>query len=575
MKRFLCSLVVTLGAFVSPVWAAPLPKVGELPLIVAQAKSFQSMTDLLKEIMRKSLPAPLLKEVEMELFPKLNNQKFPFLDVKKPFGFYGLLDEKLDKCAGVFLIPITEEKDFLKFLTEEEGVGVEKQAEKAGYYKIILDPELNFPAPVGMRFHRGYVYICIGDQTAIDEKQLLLPSQIINEKETAPVSLTIFVDRIPKGLKAVLKELYKENVEVEANTIPADVKPLVMPWIGLGKRYVNLLCDEVKTLQVRFDPNVKETALEVNITPIEKSSLAQSYKERKPSTNQFGSLVNKESLYYQTLQLPTFAPELIDFYQAALDMGQQELLESIKMEMLPREMASTLGELIKVGKATVKSGTMDALMVINGPNKAGEYSAVFAVTMKDADGVAKTLPNMLKGLPKEISDLVKLNANKVGEVFIHEIDLSDTIPEAFHKLTGPKPKIHIAVGKDRGVMTFGADSMGLMKQALEAKPSELPASVTMLNGKKLNVLIDQIVKAAGPDANLGPEEIALFKSLGNQENMKLSEVSIKGGEQLTVRVSFSNTYLFAGFGSFFGIAREGFAPAPGVAPPPPIIEEKK
>lgn len=574
MKRFLCSLVITLSAFVSPVWAAPLPKVGELPPVVAQAKSFQSMTDLLKEIMRKSLPAPLLKEVEKELFPKLSNQKFPCLDVKQPFGFYALLDEKLDKCAAVFLIPTTGEKEFLQFLTEE-GIGFEKLAEKPGYYKVLLHPEFGLSAPVGMRFHRGYVYVCIGDQTAVDEKQLLPPSQIINEKETAPVALTISVDRIPTGLKAVIKELYKDNIEAEANAIPADVKPLVVPWIGLGKRYVELLCNEVKTLQIRFDSNVKETALEVNIIPLEKSSLAQSYKDRKPTMNPFGSLVNKESLYYQVFQLPTFAPELIDFYQAALDVGQQELLESIKMEMLPGELAAILGELIKVGKATVKSGAMDSMMVVNGPNKAGEYSAVFAVTMKEADGIAKTLPNMLKALPKEISDLVKLNATKVGEVHIHEIDLSDTIPKEFHKLTGPKPKIHIAIGKDRGVMTFGADSMGLMKKALEAKPAELPASITMLNGKKLNTLIDQIVKAAGPDADLGPEEIALFKSLGDQENLKLNEVSIKGGEQLTVRVSVSNTYLLAGFGSFFGIAREGDAPGPGAVPPPQIIPEKK
>ncbi len=571
MKRIFLALTLAFWSTSMAANAAPIPKAGELPPVVAQAKSFQNLVDLLKEILTKNLPAPLLKEIEKELFPQLNNKEFAWLDTKQPFGFYALLDDKLDKCAGVLLIPVTDEKDFLKALDEQFHFKMEKQAANPGYYKVI-PPDEDYPVALGLRVNKGYAYFCIGDQTAIDEKKILLPSQIISDKETAPATITVAVDRIPKGLKAVAKDLYKDKIEEETKELDPEVKPLATPFVKMGKRFLDLLCDEVKTIQIRLDSNAKDTGIEINITPIEKSSLAKAVSERKPSTNQFGSLVTKDALYYQTLQVPMFAPELADFYQTALDMGQAELPKLAKDAMIPGEVLSTIGELIKVGKATVKSGNIDTLLLVNGPNKTGEYSAVFAITMKDTDGLSKSLPNMLKGLPKEVSDLVKLNASKVGDVDVHEIDLKDVVPEPFQKLTGAKPKVHIAIGKDRGIVTFGADSLGLLKQALEAKPTEMPASTSILNGKKLNVLVDEIVKAAGKEANLGQQEIELFKMFGEKENINMMEVSIKGGDKLTVRVSMGNSYLvMMGAGAFGTVAR---AVPGGVAPPPPVVDPK-
>jgi hypothetical protein len=220
----------------------------------------------------------------------------------------------------------------------------------------------------------------------------------------------------------------------------------------------------------------------------------------------------------------------------------------------PAEVVSLVEAVFKSLKATVESGEMDLAAALRGPNKDGFYTAVGAVHCKEGAQLEKAIKEAVKKAPEQVSGFFKFDTQKIGDVTVHEIDLTSIAAEPAKKIFGEGQKAYFAFGKDALYASYGPDGMKLLKEAIAAKPGPAPALDSTANGKKMSDIMKKLIpqNANGPQIRLGFAETV---TSGLQ-------VTVEGGERLKVRVSFNLTMLLMGFGGFAAEARPaGAAPA--------------
>ena len=556
MFRLLTSVsAIALLISVLPASAAPRPdeKPGG-PAVIGQAKSFNELLEMAKTLVKNVGGDAIYKEFEREVLPDLDPKKLPGVDPKRRFGLYGFINPKLEDCRGVLMIPVPSEKDFVDQLAAFH-IEVAKGKEP-GVSDIVTPPD--FPIPVSFRVYKEYAYVSIGGSDVLADKVILDPRDVINEKEKAAGYLSIRFDRITPEAKKSMLAIIRDQIEHLKEMIPEpDLKDAFHSAEKLANRWLKILFDEGKEIAIRIDADTKTGDLYADITveAMPKTALAEAFATRKPNINAFASLAGDDYVQRVFVTAPLFADEAKEGWSKLIDFGTKEIIKDVGRGNAPPEVPALIDAVSKSLKATIETGEMDLAAAIRGPNKDGFYTAVGAVHCRETAQLEKAIRDVVKVLPERERSYFKFDAGKIGDLAVHEIDLSSEAADVALKVFGKGQKAYFAFGKTAIYASYGPDGMKLLKEAIEAKPGPAAAFDSGGNGKKTVELMKKLFPDDDPN---GPRV-----NLGWIETMTgAMRVSVEGGDKLKIRVSNN-----VGMMMYFMLGRSAGAAAQRVPPP--------
>ena len=515
--------------------AAPVPVPNakfEPPTITIQAQNGQKLLDDFRKYLTLSGATPeMLVKLDATIKQLLGEKGFAGLDLKKPMGAYAYLREKVESSSFVLVLPITDEKSATDLLqrmhlsvTESKFKGV---FELAGNAVEGMNTHL--------RFFDNHAYVSVngGTESLSDTDKLVPISSMVDEKETAVVSATIFGKRVPKEFHAMIFPLLDEaNAgvdQLQARALPGMPKSfpqILKEMLGWGRRSYELMVADGEAITVRalFDSKVGDLDFETTLTPKPKSALLADLKAFKPTRGRFQQLVTKDAVGGGWIVLPGPIPKgvLISYANFAA-----EGLPLLGKEMgLPPEFGPVFDALATSAQKALTAGDLDIGAALFGPTKDKHYTFVSAVAIDDPATLVDVGLAVVKDLPKEFAEAIKLNAYKIDDVAVHTVELDKLLPLTWLKIFGDKPKLNVAVANKGLFVAVGPDAEAELKRALALKPAEtrnLDFLANLSKGKELTTT------AGGNWGNIG-NEIPIVDRL-----LSFYAFDVRGGTNLKIR----------------------------------------
>ena len=96
-------------------------------------------------------------------------------------------------------------------------------------------------------------------------------------------------------------------------------------------------------------------------------------------------------------------------------------------------------QFLKVMTPTLKSGEFDIAITMRGPGKADKYSIVAGMKVKDGLGIDKTLREVVKKLKPEEQARITFDAEKIGNVDVHKLDIAKDVDPKGKEMFGDGP----------------------------------------------------------------------------------------------------------------------------------------
>jgi hypothetical protein len=528
------------------------------PPVVYQTQPIGRLLDDARAAVQIIAGEQAVKSFNDSIKSTLGEKGFDGLDITRPVVGYVDVPADPKDTVAVLALPVTGEKEFLDFC--ERWNKSKPKALKDGLYEV---PALNPGLKAVVRVADGYAFIATG--VAAPERALgkdLVPvAKLFDPLDTAHATGRVYFDRFPKELrdKAIegLNQLKKELTAQLGNLGVAE-KAILGPLFEMATRYIDLSKGAKEAvLRLTLDPGTGEVAAEFALTAAPGSPLDKVIAARKPTTNKFAGLLTPDAVAGFKTRLPFFNDEI----RTASVEGLEELRKAAGNN-LPAQPKALVDELLKGAIRTVKTGEFDIAVVMRGPDKNGVFTAVGAIAFEDPSGVEKEAKKLIEAsAPQDFRDALKWDAEKVGGVSIHTLDISK-MPggggREIKQLFGENATVAVAFAPKAVYAAIGPgdEAVKEVKAAMALKPVESPVLDVVLNPARLI----KMIQAAGGDQAAG--EVA--KALGTDDKQfSALSLSVAGGQELKVKFGI-NLKLMGRIG--IGGARS--APVPAPVPPP-------
>lgn len=551
MSSLFRSILFGLLLSAGPLLAAPVPAPAKYdpPTAVGQVASPQKVLDTIFGYVKAFSPDSS-DQFEKGLNDVLGEKGWAGLDLKKPVGLFTYVKPKLEDSYVVFAFPITKEKDALDLL-ERLGVGVEEEPKAKGVYRLRLRRVLPEDSPTRMRFHDGHAYVGINaDADELDPAKLLPIGNLVDEKEKALAAVTLFPGRAPTELKEMTDgwwSMAKAQLDQLDNRAPRDM-PRGFPafakaCVGWVDTNTAALFKGAETVTVRITPDPKTTdaAVEVVVTPKAKSDLAADIAKLTPVPGRFHQLVTKDAVGGLTATLGANTPKEVrqtagQFLADWIDLTTPGMSEEVQ------PLFAALGQAVK---QMLADGKTDAGFALLGPDKKDTFTLIGAAAVGDPSALEKVVRKTVKDAPKEVQDLIKLDAEKVGELPVHTLTVPEGV-EWLEKPFGKKAVVRLAFGKDAVYVAVGPDGLEQIKRATELKPADGKRFDILMNPAKVNKMIADL-------GGGGPGGGWMDAIIGKEDGLRSwSGVEVAGGKELTIKYTQHRTgILFGIFGFAF------------------------
>jgi hypothetical protein len=219
------------------------------------------------------------------------------------------------------------------------------------------------------------------------------------------------------------------------------------------------------------------------------------------------------------------------------------VLEALEVEIKPSEIPSAfhpvLEELAKGAIQSVKKGDLDFAFALVGPEKEGKFSIVAAMNSANSVALEKALRQAAQ--VAEYAKHFELDLAKVAGVSIHKVPFTRLYTEEVLRelapVFGENPPSYVAITKDAAYLSFGLDSLAVLKAALEAKAAPLPVAVEITgNTQRIQKLVSTL--AGDVIGNRFAQEIGSEDKLAS-----MFRVTVEGGERLKVSARVNLRYL--------------------------------
>jgi hypothetical protein len=443
--------------------AADEPKTAG-PDMVIHVRSLDGLLDDFKYLAKLVDKEEEAKQFEGILKAKTGEKGLEGLDRKWPLGLYGYFGTGgLENISAVVLIPIADEQAMLKLL---DNLNVKPVKGDDGIYTVSLPG----PAPnVFFRFANRYAYVTARDKSILAKADALVPPEVIAPPSPSTAfSINVHVDRIPENLKQFaipqIERALADVKKAEKGESKAQLELKKQVADELASRLATLIRDAgAVEMRVDIDRQTDTLAWDLSLEAKPGSKLATLLADVGNSKSLFGGLARSDSaasgLLHLTLPetIRQALPALIDEeYQKAhdkeTDAGKRTLMEQAYKALLP----------------SLKSGELDAAFDLRGPGASKHYTVVAGLKLQEGKGVEKFLRDLVSNLPEKDKAKIHLDAEKVGEVGIHRVEITPA-DEGFTKAFG-ESVVYAAFRNDAVLFAAGEQAVSALKDALALEP---------------------------------------------------------------------------------------------------------
>lgn len=490
----------------------------------------------------------------------------PGLDLTRPVAGYLYLRANLPESSSVLVIPTTDDKAALKVL---EGLGLKatEQNGAPGRYKL-TPPDDGFPIPLFAQFADGgkLMYLSVNAKPDVLDRDKLIPTgKLIDPKAATHATFTVYPDRVPTELRkmvaAVIDEDWKLGLDQleqrKPRGMPAGFPAFAKELLAYGQRNLTALYAEGEKVAVGLHLNPKTANIdgEIVVTPKSNTPFATDIAAVKGATGRFHQLMEPSSVLGGYLALPTLP-------KAVREKGGQFLADWIEIggKDAPDDAKPLFEALTAQVKKAVADGTVDGGFALTGSNRAGRYTGIAAVAFADTAALDKAF----RAAAKAAGEFVKLDAGKLGDLPVHEVNAKPAMPKELAHVFGDEPKLRLVIGKDAVYAALGDEGEAELKRAMALKPAAGPAF-------DLTAHAARGVKLLNPPGFIQP-----VIDIGSRIDGFVSyiAVDVTGGKELRVKAKTA-VPLFGAFA--FSTVRVGGGAVPAAAqpvPPPPPVEKK-
>jgi hypothetical protein len=491
------------------------------PALVVRIRSFDSIladAGYLAALVGKEDEAKMGIELLKE---RTGNKGLDGLDTKKPMGGYVFAGENGTDSYGAFMLPVKDEKTLLSIL-ENNGIKVEKG--KDGLYSI---KDSRIKIPIFFRFENGYAYIAPLSELGIAKNKLLKPADVLPESETALAAAVIRLDQIPDGIKEVglgqlglrLADIREQHAE---KGTPAQ-RELIDKTSREANAQLKSIVNEGRELTIRLDVDQKKNDLGLSVSFDAKpdTKLASDIADLAKRRSLFAALAGKDSAL--SFLLSYALPERL---QKALGPVVDEGIKTVLEQAQDDAHKQIAEKLLKVLAPSIKAGEIDAAMDLRGPSANKHYTLVGAIKLKNGEEVEKTLKEIITGLPEQVRDMVKFDADKAGGTPIHKVDFEHFMDDNARTIFG-NGSLYVALRSNALYWSGGENGLEAMKGALSAQPGT--AGVM-----KLNLSLAHLAPLMAKEQPGAPKAAA--DAFGKNQSQDKIQFTVSGGSALKAEI---------------------------------------
>jgi len=490
------------------------------PTISVQVQSLDAVLKNLKLLVVMSGREEIASKVEGLVKTKIGPKGLEGIDTNRPFGAYFRFGKDLSDFSGVILAPIADEKAFLSLLENGLNIKVIKDA-NTGIYTASAN------TPFYFRFANKYVYATtLRVDSSLDVKNLLPPASVFSTAQKSTISLVLQLDQLPRDLKTIARlGLMQTMQDAQDTKLPGETptqKTLrVEVMKGVVEQFTAIL-NEGKQFGIDIDVHKasEEISATFSLTAQSDSGLAKTIADIGKVKSLFGGLRAKDAALQASVTMG-LSKNLQKLFASAVDEARFTILKELNDAGKKKQAEALLDAL----SPTLRAGEVDAALLMTGP-KGKAYSFIAAVKLHEGAKLNKTvqefLEEVVKQIPVEARDQLRLNADIAGGTSIHRFKL--TYGPIEKELLGDSP-IYLAIRDDAFFVATGPDGLANLKAALSAT-NAIPAPPLSfeISLSRLAPLMD------GPNRD---KLMALFDP-GRGGSIRLS---LEGGSRLQVRIT--------------------------------------
>jgi hypothetical protein len=460
---------------------------------------------------------------------RTGNKGLDGIDTKKPMGGYVFAGPNGTDSYGAFMLPVKDEKTLLDILSNN---GLKPEMSKDGLYTI-KDARIK-GVPIFFRFANGYAYIAPLSELGLAKGKLLMPADVLPEKETALVSAVIRMDQIPDRIKDVgLAQIGLRLVDIREQHAE-EVTPAQRELIDKSAKEANArlqsIVNDGRELTIRLDVDQKKNdlALSFSFDGRPGTKLAGEIADLAKRQSLFASLVGKDSAL--SVLLSYAFPKRV---QEAMGPAVDETIKSVVEKAHDDTHKQIAEKLLHVLAPSIKAGEIDAAVDVRGPSPKKHYTLVGGIKLKNGAEVEKTLKEIITGLPDQVRDMVKFDADKAGETAIHKVDFEHFMDDNARSIFG-NGDLYVALRANAIYFGVGENGLDAIKGALNAKPGATPVLQWNLSLAKLAPLMIKQQPGAAR---------AAAEAFGKNPGQDQIQFSVTGGATLKAEFRAKTTVL--------------------------------
>jgi hypothetical protein len=491
------------------------------PAVVLRIKSLEGILSDFAYVAKEAGKEEEAKQIQKMILAQAGEKGLKGFDQTRPLGLYVNVGKEGPDSTVVGLIPVSDENTVLGLL---ENLNLKAEKGDDGVYTVKAEQS---PVPVYFRFAHGYAYVTALHKEALDRAALPAPGDVLPAQDSALMTLTAHIDRIPEPLKRqALGQMQEKVNEGKKQREPGETDAqhaLKEEGADETADFVAAVIREGRAVEARIDVDRKsgELVAEVSLEALPKTGLAGMIRQVGTARSLFAGLAGKDAAF--NLQARLALPERIlkVFGEAMEEQLRKEVAK--ESDTAKREQGE---KLLKAFLPTFKAGELDLGVVIRGPAADKTYTVVGGVKVKEGEAIDKAVRDVIAGLPEDKRKEVHFDADKAGSVAIHRVDVSD--PDAKTRdAFGPNAAGYFAVRPDAIVFAVGGNALAAVKEviALEPKPGK-PFLLDMALAR-----MAPLMEHDNPGAVKAAEE-----AFGADKHADQLRIGLEGGKSLRLSV---------------------------------------
>lgn len=520
-RRCLCLALIGLAILTGPVRAADTTTP---PTLIIRVRSIEGLIGDFQYLANLAGREEEAKQLHGLIHSRVGPKGLEGIDTKRPLGLYGSLDANLMESTAAVLIPVSDQKAFLGLL---EGFNLKAKKEDDGIYSLAVD---NVPFPIYFRFANQYVYATVREKAALDKTKLLDPTKVLAANPNETLSASFRIDQIPE----VFKQLITSQVEVKLADLEDQKQPgeteaqrklRIQATKESAREFANLINDGAElALRLGVNQAAKELYAEFMLSAKANSDLAKSIAQAAATPSIFAGLHSSSSaaeVFVHGAVPENARQQLIKSIDEAFHSGLEKETDANKRAVVEKLYNAIL--------PTLKAGELDVAAQLRGPTKDKHYAVIAALKLADGQKLEKVLRDLKDQVPPSEREKIKVDAENVGAVKIHRLDIQEQFDEQAKKLFGSNP-IYLAIRSDAVFVAGGEGGLSVLKEALAVKPGIVApfkidvsiARLAPLIGAKQKGDVNAIVQKAFGGTSGNNDRIQLIAEGGKAAKLRFS-----------------------------------------------------